>query len=92
MRRPKWRYDQTKKEVEKNEEGMFAKWLAAVDSEVDEWREEGLLETKARQEQAEAEKREGGHKEETKKIPGISWPRSASESGMMINSNEAHLC
>ncbi|GJN89589.1 hypothetical protein Rhopal_002576-T1 [Rhodotorula paludigena] len=30
-KRPKWRYDQTKKEVEKNEEGIFRKWLDATD-------------------------------------------------------------
>ncbi|BGP31353.1 hypothetical protein JCM10296v2_003117 [Rhodotorula toruloides] len=31
-KRPRWRYTQTKAEVEKNEEGMFRKWLAEVDS------------------------------------------------------------
>ena len=30
-RRPKWRYGVTKKELEKNEEGNFAKWLQTVD-------------------------------------------------------------
>ncbi len=37
MRRPKWRYEMSKKEVEKNEEGLFAKWLAKSDSLVEEW-------------------------------------------------------
>ena len=37
MRRPKWRYEMTKKEVEKNEEGLFAKWLSNTDGAVDEW-------------------------------------------------------
>lgn len=37
-RRPKWRYDQTKKEVEKNEEGLFSKWLQETDQVVDRWR------------------------------------------------------
>ncbi|BGO90879.1 hypothetical protein NBRC10512_002371 [Rhodotorula toruloides] len=31
-KRPRWRYTQTKAEVEKNEEGMFRKWLAEIDS------------------------------------------------------------
>ncbi|GAA5927187.1 uncharacterized protein JCM15063_005831 [Sporobolomyces koalae] len=30
-KRPKWSYNSTKKEVEKNEEGMFRKWLTATD-------------------------------------------------------------
>ncbi|KAL1670708.1 hypothetical protein GGF50DRAFT_42024 [Schizophyllum commune] len=33
-RRPKWRYDQTKTEVEKNEEGLFRKWLAEADEKI----------------------------------------------------------
>jgi hypothetical protein len=36
-RRPKWNYDMTKKDVEKNEEGVFKKWLAATDALVAEW-------------------------------------------------------
>ena len=35
--RPKFRYDQTKKEVEKNEEGMFKKWLKTTEETVEEW-------------------------------------------------------
>ncbi|KAI0068111.1 P-loop containing nucleoside triphosphate hydrolase protein [Artomyces pyxidatus] len=37
MRRPKWRYEMTKKEVEKNEEGVFSQWLAKTDAIVEEW-------------------------------------------------------
>ncbi|KAI0045203.1 P-loop containing nucleoside triphosphate hydrolase protein [Auriscalpium vulgare] len=37
LRRPKWRYEMTKNEVEKNEEGVFAKWLTKMDDQVDEW-------------------------------------------------------
>lgn len=37
MRRPKWRYEMSKKEVEKNEAGLFAKWLEKTDSLVEEW-------------------------------------------------------
>ncbi|KAI0274993.1 hypothetical protein BC834DRAFT_850618 [Gloeopeniophorella convolvens] len=37
MRRPKWRYEMSKKEVEKNEEGLFAKWLSRTDALVEEW-------------------------------------------------------
>ena len=37
MSRPKWRYEMSKNEVEKNEAGLFAKWLAKSDSVVEEW-------------------------------------------------------
>ncbi|KAA1467966.1 P-loop containing nucleoside triphosphate hydrolase protein [Dentipellis sp. KUC8613] len=37
MKRPKWRYEMTKKEVEKNEEGLFAKWITKTDQIVDNW-------------------------------------------------------
>ena len=36
-RRPKWRYDMSKKEVEANEEGLFRKWLAQTDAALDAW-------------------------------------------------------
>ncbi|TBU34699.1 P-loop containing nucleoside triphosphate hydrolase protein [Dichomitus squalens] len=36
-RRPKWRYDMSKKEVEANEEGLFKKWLAQTDAAVNAW-------------------------------------------------------
>lgn len=35
--RPKWRYEMTKKEVEKNEEGLFKKWLDQTDRVLDAW-------------------------------------------------------
>jgi hypothetical protein len=51
--RPKFRYGQTKKEVERNEEGMFARWVAGTRGFVEEWVEGG-----------EEEKREEGEEEE----------------------------
>ncbi|KAI0652065.1 hypothetical protein C8Q79DRAFT_1114897 [Trametes meyenii] len=36
-KRPKWRYDMSKKEVEANEEGLFKKWLAQTDPAVHAW-------------------------------------------------------
>ncbi|KAL1410090.1 hypothetical protein Q8F55_004093 [Vanrija albida] len=35
--RPKFRYGQTKKEVEKNEEGVYKKWLGATRATLDDW-------------------------------------------------------
>ncbi|CAE6524615.1 unnamed protein product [Rhizoctonia solani] len=42
-RRPKWRYEMTKKEVEKNEEGLFAKWVAQTDETINTWRQANLV-------------------------------------------------
>nr|VWO94319.1 N/A [Ganoderma boninense] len=36
-KRPKWRYDMSKKEVEANEEGLFKKWLYQTDTAVNAW-------------------------------------------------------
>lgn len=36
-KRPKWRYEMSKKEVEKNEEGLFKKWLDQTDSIIGDW-------------------------------------------------------
>lgn len=36
-RRPKWRFDMTKKEVESNEEGLFKIWLEQIDGIVQTW-------------------------------------------------------
>ena len=36
-KRPKWRYDMSKKEVEANEEGLFKKWLAQTDAALAAW-------------------------------------------------------
>jgi hypothetical protein len=38
-----YRYDMEKKEVEKNEEGLFAKWIAEMDNNVETWRSEGVV-------------------------------------------------
>lgn len=35
--RPRFRYGQTKKEVERNEEGIFRKWLASTRETVEDW-------------------------------------------------------
>ena len=40
-KRPKWRYDMSKNEVEKNEEGWFKKWLDQTDQVLDEWVDQG---------------------------------------------------
>ncbi|KAI0308134.1 hypothetical protein B0F90DRAFT_1621823 [Multifurca ochricompacta] len=37
MCRPRWRYEMSKKEVEKNEAGLFTKWLEKSDALVEEW-------------------------------------------------------
>ncbi|CAK5273339.1 unnamed protein product [Mycena citricolor] len=36
-KRPKWRFDMSKKEVEHNEEGLFKKWLEQTDLSLAEW-------------------------------------------------------
>ncbi|CAE6482583.1 unnamed protein product [Rhizoctonia solani] len=41
--RPKWRYGMTKNEVEKNEEGSFAKWIAQTDETINAWRQANLV-------------------------------------------------
>jgi hypothetical protein len=41
-----YRYDMEKKEVEKNEEGLFAKWIAGMDQNIEEWRSEGIVDEK----------------------------------------------
>ena len=40
-KRPKWRYDMSKNEVEKNEEGWFNKWLDQTDQVLNEWVDRG---------------------------------------------------
>jgi hypothetical protein len=35
--RPKWRFEMSKLEVERNEEGVFKKWLAQTDQLLEEW-------------------------------------------------------
>ena len=78
-RRPKWRYEMTKKEVEMNEEGVFKKWLDGCDSVVADWREEGeQIERDKKEIQKRREKGEEispeedlGNDEDT-----FDWPRS----------------
>ena len=41
-----YRYDMEKKEVEKNEEGLFTKWIVEMDKNVEAWRSEGIVEEK----------------------------------------------
>ena len=36
-KRPKWKFDMSKLEVERNEEGVFKKWLAQTDQLLEEW-------------------------------------------------------
>ncbi|CAK5264510.1 unnamed protein product [Mycena citricolor] len=43
-RRPKWRFDMSKKEVERNEEGLFRKWLAQTDDLVQRWQDSQIKE------------------------------------------------
>ena len=41
-KRPKWRFDMTKIEVEHNEEGVFKKWIAQTDDAVKQWQGQPL--------------------------------------------------
>jgi hypothetical protein len=43
-KRPKWRYDQSKLEVERNEEGVFKKWLSQTDEAIEQWQSRTLPE------------------------------------------------
>lgn len=38
-RRPKWRFDMSKIEVEKNEEGLHRKWISQMDKIVEDWQQ-----------------------------------------------------
>lgn len=66
--RPKFRYDMTKKEVEKNEEGCFKKWMKATEEIMTDWID-GTDE--------EGEKAEFGRDGEAPELP-VRWPRSVS--------------
>jgi len=66
--RPKFRYDMTKKEVEKNEEGWFKKWMKSTDEIMDEWIDGEPVE--------EPVVINGGGQDEVEKK--ASWPRSVS--------------
>ncbi|KAI5124090.1 hypothetical protein M0805_000905 [Coniferiporia weirii] len=39
IKRPKWNYEMTKKQVESNEEGIFKKWLAETDDAIQAWKD-----------------------------------------------------
>ncbi|KAI8990480.1 P-loop containing nucleoside triphosphate hydrolase protein [Trametes punicea] len=70
-RRPKWRYDMSKKEVEANEEGLFRKWLAETDAAVNAWcNVEETPESDVRaQPQRQAEPQEPQNAEEPEDMP-----------------------
>ena len=40
-KRPKWKFEMSKLEVERNEEGVFKKWLAQTDQILEEWQNRG---------------------------------------------------
>lgn len=69
--RPKFRYDMTKKEVEKNEEGWFKKWMDSTGEIMDDWIQ-GTDETTM----PESETAEAVPNEEEEKP--LKWPRSVS--------------
>lgn len=54
-RRPKWRYNMSKKEVENNEEGLFKKWIDQTDALVDAWAEPDVSSTADGPDKIEAE-------------------------------------
>ncbi|KAF8973507.1 hypothetical protein BDZ97DRAFT_1911995 [Flammula alnicola] len=47
-KRPKWRFDMSKLEVERNEEGYFKKWLAQTDEALKKWQNKSLAAVMAR--------------------------------------------
>lgn len=60
--RPKFRYDMTKKEVEKNEEGWYNKWIKSTEEIMDDWIEREDVEASA----------------DLEEEPKAKWPRSVS--------------
>ncbi|WVR08573.1 hypothetical protein IAU60_005628 [Kwoniella sp. DSM 27419] len=48
--RPKFKYGQTKKEVERNEEGHFKKWLTSIENVMQAWVDEGDAEVEGQDE------------------------------------------
>ena len=67
--RPKFRYDMTKKEVEKNEEGWYKKWMKSTEEIMDEWID-------GEEEEAPVTRSSDGVQDQVEKKP--SWPRSVS--------------
>lgn len=41
-KRPKWRYEQSKLEVERNEEGVFKKWILQTNEAIEQWQSRAL--------------------------------------------------
>lgn len=66
-KRPKWRFDMTKDEVEKNEEGFFKKWIDQMDDLVEEWQKED--DHSDSEEEGDAEKKEEVPKSEVLEMP-----------------------
>jgi hypothetical protein len=62
--RPKFRYGQTKKEVERNEEGMFARWVSGTRSFVEVWVEDRSQEEEGQIEEEMADREEAEEEEE----------------------------
>lgn len=58
-KRPKWRYDQTKKEVETNEEGIFQSWAKKMDESVKRWQRQEITLFESQQEGENAATEEG---------------------------------
>ncbi|KDQ31093.1 hypothetical protein PLEOSDRAFT_1036089 [Pleurotus ostreatus PC15] len=54
-KRPKWRFDMSKVEVEANENGVFRKWLAETDHLIEEWRDEKPPTTESEQPEGDPE-------------------------------------
>lgn len=61
-RRPKWRYDMSKKEVEANEEGLFKKWLYQTDAAVNAWCKPSTTHEAPKTSSAAVTQTEGDHK------------------------------
>jgi hypothetical protein len=60
-KRPKWKYDMTKKEVEKNEEGLFNKWLKSTDEVLGKWQKRLTKEDRSDGEEVEDNLKEMPH-------------------------------
>lgn len=88
-RRPKWRYEMSKKEVEMNEEGVFKKWLSGCDEVIAEWREEGE-EIESKKKEIERRRLKGEEIPEEEQMvtdeEGFDWPRSTGECECAVSS------
>ncbi|KAK0208758.1 P-loop containing nucleoside triphosphate hydrolase protein [Desarmillaria ectypa] len=67
-KRPKWRYEMSKEEVERNEEGLFKKWLKQTDAMVERWQKST--------ENSESREEEDGDEGPEIQSPPTSMPRS----------------